>query len=89
MGHTKPENLEDLAKELSEIRGLKGPTEKSPGIFYYRAAGFLHFHDKGRRRWADVKVHGDWTELKIDFESIPSQRRSFLSRVKKAHKDFS
>lgn len=88
MGHTKSQDLTDLSRELAQIRELEGLKEKSPGIFYYKAIGFLHFHDKDGKRWADIKAKDGWQELAIDCGASAVQRKVFLSQVKKAHKTF-
>lgn len=88
MGHTKPELLRDLSSELEIIRKLDGLKEKGNGIFYYKSIPFLHFHDKDGKRWAHIKSQKDWSELNIDFNASETQRRIFLTKVKKAHKIF-
>ena len=85
MGHTKPEMITDLARELEAIRGLDRITERSPGSFYYKSAGFLHFHDKDGRRWADVKTPSGYEEIDIRFSANAAERRGFLRAVKDAH----
>jgi hypothetical protein len=86
MGHTKPSDLLDLAKELSEIRTLEGLKEKSPNVFYHKAMPFLHFHDKDGVRWADVKdIDGAWCRLDIDFAASARARSNFLKAVRSAH----
>jgi hypothetical protein len=85
MAHTKPEMITDLARELEAIRGLDRITEKSPGIFYYKSTGFLHFHDKDGRRWADVKTPTGYEEIDIGFSANAAARRRFLKAVKDAH----
>ena len=85
MGHTKPEMITDLARELSAIRDLDRITEKSPGTFYYKSTGFLHFHDKAGRRWADVKTPTGYEQIDIGFSADAAARRRFLKAVKNAH----
>jgi hypothetical protein len=86
MAHTKSHDLKDIQEELNKIRELDALKEKSPGIFYYKSDGFLHFHDKDGKRWADIKVKGEWKELKINFHASKATRESFLANVKKYHK---
>jgi hypothetical protein len=85
MGHTKPEMLADLARELDAIRGFEGIKERSPGVFYYKAIAFLHFHDKDGSRWGDVKTPGGYQEVKIEFHADAAARRRFLDAVRNAH----
>jgi hypothetical protein len=57
-------------------------TEKKPGIFYFRASAFLHFHEDPTGLYADVKL-----DFK-SFERIKLARRAdellLLKRVKQA-----
>ena len=86
MGHTKPENMKDLAPELEAIRRLDGIREKSIGAFYYRSNPFLHFHDKDGDRWADVKVPtGGYKRVDIPFCATKSARRGFLETINSAY----
>ncbi len=85
MGHTKASDLADLKAEFTEIRQLEGIKEKKPGIFYFKAISFLHFHDKDGVRWADVKTTHGWLEIKIDFNASPKAKADFVKCAKKAH----
>ncbi len=81
MGHTKADNLLDLKDELKMISELEGIKEKSPGIFYFKSIGFLHFHDKDDVRWADVKTKEGWKKLEIDFKANKAVKKKFLEDV--------
>ena len=86
MGHTKPSDLLDLAKELSEIRELAGLKEKSPNVFYFKSVPFLHFHDKDGVRWADVRTtDGGWKKFEIDFKADIASRAKFLKAARAAY----
>jgi hypothetical protein len=85
MGHTKPEMLADIAKELDVIRRLEGIKERSPGVFYYKSIAFLHFHDKDGERWADVKSLRGYRKVDIEFRADRGARRKFVESVKGAH----
>jgi hypothetical protein len=85
MGHTKPEDLADIAGELDAIRSLEGIVERSRGVFYYRSSAFLHFHDKDGSRWADVKTPTGYRKVAIEFDAGSAARQRFLSAVRKAH----
>ena len=85
MGHTKPENLADLAQELDAIRELEGIKQRSAGVFYYRSSAFLHFHDQDGRRWADVKTPRGYQEVAIGFDADIASRRRFLKAAREAH----
>ncbi len=88
MGHTKFEDLRDIEAELKSIRQLPNLIEKKPGIFYYKATPFLHFHDKDGKRWADVKVASGWKTLDLDFDASKTKRAAFLKAVKQVHSKF-
>lgn len=60
MGRCKYEKLKDIEPALNEIRKLKNLKEPKPGIFYLKSQGFLHFHEKAEKIWADVKVGNEW-----------------------------
>jgi hypothetical protein len=77
--------LSDIARELDAIRALAGMKEKSPGVFYYRAVAFLHFHDKDGKRWADVKTPRGYQEIEIQFAAGAAARGRFLQAVRDAH----
>lgn len=88
MAHTKQKDLDDLALELEQIRGLQGLTEKGTGIFYRGSNAFLHFHDKDGKRWAHVKQGKAWVELKIEFNASAGARKKFLKDVRELYQEF-
>jgi hypothetical protein len=85
MAHTRPEDILDLKSELAAIRTLDRIVEKKPGIFYWKAIPFLHFHFKNEARWADVKTPKGWEQVPIDFQSTALTRKKFMQSVTKAH----
>ena len=70
MAHEKPSDLADITALLAEIREIPLLKEKSPGCFYYKSKGVLHFHVKDARRYAHVFDGKDWQE--IDIKLSPS-----------------
>jgi hypothetical protein len=70
MAHAKPSDLADIAALLTKIRGIPLLKEKSPGCFYHKSKGVLHFHVKDARRYAHVFDGKDWQE--IDIKPAPS-----------------
>lgn len=60
MGRCKYEQLKEIEPALDEIRRFKDLKEPKPGIFYLKSQGFLHFHKKGEKMWADVRDGKDW-----------------------------
>lgn len=64
MAHARPDDLKHLRAQLDELRCWPRLKERSPGIFYFGAKPFLHFHTEGSRLWADVKRSaGGWSEI--------------------------
>jgi hypothetical protein len=82
MRHARPDDLEQIAPLLAQLRSIDDLTEKSPGSFYRRSRAFLHFHAHGEEMYADVKLTGD------DFERVrattKSEQRALVSAVKRA-----
>ncbi len=60
MGRCKYERLSEMESALDEVRKFKGLKEPKPGIFYLKGQGFLHFHEKDNKIWADVRDGKDW-----------------------------
>lgn len=86
MGHTKPEIIKDLGKELDIIRKLPDLKEKSFGVFYYKSNPFLHFHHKEDKRWADVKtIDKKWLSVDIPFECSATTKKKFLKTIIEFH----
>jgi hypothetical protein len=55
MAHATPEDLSALTALLRQLREIKGLTEKRPGIYYYKANAFIHFHNNESVIEADMK----------------------------------
>lgn len=85
MGHTKPELIADLKKELDSIRELEGIKEKSFGVFYFKSIPFLHFHNKEGQRWADVKTPRGYKRVDNAPDANGTTRKNFLKAVKTAY----
>ncbi len=60
MGRCKYERLIEVETALDEIRKFRDLKEPKPGIFYLKSQGFLHFHEKDEKIWADVRDGKDW-----------------------------
>lgn len=82
MAHCPISQLADLTELLESLRSLPGLRETKPGIFYLRGKGFLHFHLKDGRRWADVRAGADWGDpLDVPFGASADQQAQFLADV--------
>ena len=82
MGRCDYKKLKDVEPALDELRKLKGIKEPKPGIFYLKSQGFLHFHEKDGKIWADAREGKDWGKP-IDVPSKVSKTfiASFLKEV--------
>lgn len=82
MGRCKYELLAPLESTLDEIRKLKGLIERKPGIFYYKSQGFMHFHEKDGKIWADIYDGESWGKPVILPEKISKTfSQSFIRTV--------
>ena len=81
MKHATPAALADLDELLRALRLLPGLKERKPGIFYRKSRAFLHFHEDGDKRYADLRLSGP------DFErfpvTTPAEQRRLLANLQK------
>ena len=56
--HARPDDLVPLEPLLEQLRAIDGLVERTPGSFYRRSTGFLHFHVDGDDIYCDVKLSG-------------------------------
>ena len=88
MGHCKADEIQDLKQVISEIQSWDKIKEKGFGKLYFKSKGFLHFHSKDGRRWADVRDGENWgAEIDIPLKATASQKKKFLSEVMKRYKN--
>ncbi len=86
MAHCPAEKLTDLADLFTELRSWPGLKEKQTGIFYYKGKGFLHFHLKEGKRWADIREGQDWgAPLDLPFEPDQKCSEDFLAEAKRRY----
>jgi hypothetical protein len=87
VAHCPPEELDDLADLLAELRTWTGVVEKKPNVFYVRREPFLHFHlIEGGRRRADIKDGREgWTQLDLPRPLSAARRRTFLRELRMRH----
>lgn len=81
--YTKLKNIEPV---LNEIRKWKGIKEPKPGIFYLKSQGFMHFHEKDGKIWADARDGKDWGKP-IDIPSSVSKAfiAAFLKEISRRY----
>ena len=60
MAHCPYEKLKGMEPAFVEIRKFEKIKEPKPGIFYLKGQGFLHFHFKDDRIWADARDGKSW-----------------------------
>ncbi len=86
MAHCPIEQLTDLDTVFKVLRQWPGLKEKKTGMFYYKGKGFLHFHIKGDRRWADIREGKDWGEpFDIAFDPDANTQAAFLSEIERRY----
>jgi hypothetical protein len=81
MRHARPDDLGSLAPMLAQLRAFDALHERTPGSFYRKSKGFLHFHVDGDDIWADVKLDG----VAFDRRRVTTkaEQRSLVSAVRK------
>jgi hypothetical protein len=83
LAHCPFEKLSDVSEVLREVRAWAGIREPKPGIFYFKAKPFLHFHEKEGKRWADVRDGADWgSPLDLPFGAPATAKKRFLAAVR-------
>ncbi len=75
MGHADAKALEPLLPLLRQLRAVKGLKEVRPGIFYFRGAAFLHFHDEAGVLSVDLKKPGGSGFDRYAIATPPEQRK--------------
>jgi hypothetical protein len=84
MAHCPIQQLTDLEAVFEVLRQWPGLKEKKTGTFYYKGKGFLHFHIKGDRRWADIREGKDWGEpFDIAFDPDVQVQAAFLKEIER------
>jgi hypothetical protein len=88
VAYCPPEQLEDVADLLAEVRTWPGVVEKKHNVFYLRRQPFLHFHklSDGRRR-ADVKTPTGWLQLELPEPITSARRRALLRALRAVHRE--
>jgi hypothetical protein len=82
--HITPARLGSIDGLLVQLRAVEGLVERTPGAFYFKSRGFLHFHEDGDDLYADVKLSGD------DFDRIrvttTRERQALVASVRRVVK---
>ena len=83
MKHAGPAALDALEELLSKLRKRPALTERKRGSFYLKSSAFLHFHEDPEGFFADLKIAGDFTRVRV---STAKERTAFLREVDEALK---
>jgi hypothetical protein len=79
MKHAGKEALGNLAPVLGVLRERPALVERTPGSFYLKSSGFVHFHEDAAGLFADLKEDlVSFTRYRV---STRAERRAFLARV--------
>ena len=78
MRHARAEALSQLEPLLTELRARDLLKERTPGSFYFKSKGFLHFHEDPAGLFADIKVGDDFQRFEV---THPPQRQTLLDFV--------
>ena len=84
MKHAGPATLTLLADLLGEVRKLPQLREKSPGSFYFKSKGYLHFHEDPAGIFADVKL--DLEEFTRMRATTANEQKALLAKIGKSLK---
>jgi hypothetical protein len=84
MRHARQDDLEQLAPLLEQLRALDDLVERTPGSFYRKSSGFLHFHIDGDDVYADVKLDGKESERTR--VTTKTEQRALVTLVRKVLK---
>ena len=79
MKHAGAATLTLLDPLLREIRRRPLLREKSPGSFYCKSKGFLHFHEDPAGIFADVKF--DFVEFTRMRATTEKEQRALLQKI--------
>jgi hypothetical protein len=81
MCHARPDDLVALEPLLARLRGFEQLVERTPGSFYRKSKGFLHFHIDGDDIWCDVKLSGpSFERVRVTTEA---EQRKLLGDVRR------
>ena len=85
MGHCPYEKIKNLEPAFELIRKLEKIKEPKPAIFYLKSQGFLHFHDKDEKIWADIKDGKKWVSMDVPSKITPTFLKNFFVDVQKVY----
>jgi hypothetical protein len=79
--HARDEDLDRIEPLLVRLRALAPAlTERKRGSFYFKAKGFVHFHEDPKGMFADLRrVEGQDDRLKVD---TPAEQDTLIERAR-------
>ena len=77
--HAGPTTLKLIEPYLDELRKRPQLREKSPGSFYVKSKGYLHFHEDPAGTFADVKL--GFVEFVRYRATTEKEQRALLARI--------
>jgi hypothetical protein len=84
--HAGAATLAQIGDLLSEVRKLPQLREKSPGSFYFKSNGYLHFHEDPAGTFADVKL--DLEEFTRMRATTAKEQKALLAKIGKSLKTY-
>jgi hypothetical protein len=81
--HAGADALEELEGFLVQLRGLGWLRERTPGHFYWKTRGILHFHEGPSGLYADVKLDPKGRFQRVRVSTRPEQDE-LLEELRKA-----
>jgi hypothetical protein len=73
--HAVAATLANLNPLLEQIRQESLLRERTPGAFYLKSSGFLHFHEDPAGIFADLKMNGSFQRFAV---TTPSEQQTFI-----------
>jgi len=79
MKHATAATLRSIDDLLARIRKHPQLRERTPGSFYFKSKGYLHFHEDPAGIFADVKLdHVDFTRMRV---TTAAEQRALLAKL--------
>ncbi len=82
MKHAGAATLAQLDDLLREVRKRPQLRERTPGSFYVKSRGYLHFHEDPAGIFADVKL--DFVEFTRLRATTRTEQRALVSKIDKS-----
>ena len=82
MRHAGPQTLAALEPLLRKVRRHSSLVERTPGSFYLKSTGYLHFHEDPLGTFADIKLKG--TEFTRVRATTAKEQARLLSLIRRS-----